>query len=207
MKILLADDHLLFREGLKLLLEMQPDMEVVAEVADLRHLLETVKDTNPDLLIMDYHMPGGESSALLAHCKQRFEALKVIALTGSRSGAVLKQLQQADADAVLLKDTPPKTLLAAIDSIFQGKKILGDDVSEKINEMETELTQRELQILQLVYRGLSTAELASQLNISAKTADKHRENLMRKLQVSNVVQLIHRVKEMNLLPEEGLTSK
>lgn len=207
MKILLADDHLLFREGIKLLLSMQPRVEIVAELSELSSLIERVQQTAPDLLILDYHMPGGETSALIGHCKQRFEGIKIIALTGSRSGTILKQLEQAGADAVLLKDTPPQELLSTIQQVAQGKRILSDDVAAKIATVETDLTQREMQVLQLVYRGLSTAEVAAQLNISAKTADKHRENVMRKLQVSNVVQLIHRVKEMNLLPEEGLTSQ
>lgn len=199
MRIILADDHTLFREGLKLLLTSKPEMDVVAEIDDLSHVVEAVATYNADLLMLDYHMPGGESSAILSYCKQRYKNLRVIALTGSKSGLILKQLQDANADAVLLKDSSAEELLSTIIQVCSGKKVVSESVQEHINKAQIDLTSRELQILQLIYQGLSTAEIALQLNLSPKTADKHRENIMRKLHVNNAIQLIHKVQQLQLL--------
>jgi DNA-binding NarL/FixJ family response regulator len=201
MRIILADDHALFREGLKLMLQSQMGMIVVAEVDTLEQVAPTINRCESDLLILDYHMPGGESSAVLAYCKQRYPQLKIMALTGTKSGVVLKQLQDANADAVLLKDSPPAELLEAIRHIIAGKKVISNQVQTYIEETKIELTSRELQILQLIYAGTSSADAAKQLHLSVKTVDKHRENIMRKFQVANVVQLIHKVQMLELLPK------
>ena len=199
MRIILADDHALFREGLKLLFSSKLDMDVVAEIDNISQVAEAVTKYSADLLILDYHMPGGESSAILSYCKQRYPDLRIIALTGSKSGLILKQLQDANADAVLLKDCSAEELLTAVTQVCSGKKVISQSVQEYIDKIQVELTSRELQILQLIYQGFPTADIAQQLNLSPKTADKHRENIMRKLQVNNAVQLIHKVQELQLL--------
>jgi DNA-binding NarL/FixJ family response regulator len=195
---MLADDHAIFRQGLKLLLQSRSGYHVVAEAATLDRVQPALQENAVDLLIMDYHMPGGESSAVLAYCKQRYPTLKVIALTGAQSGVILKQLRDAKADAVLLKDGSGADLLRCIEQVMAGDQVLPDQVQQHIDAVDTDLTPREQQILQLIYQGLATAEIADQLSLSAKTVDKHRENLMRKLQVNNVVQLIHKVQLLKL---------
>lgn len=199
MDILLADDHTIFRQALKFLLQNQAGMRVVAEAASLDQVQPALQQQAIDLLILDYHMPGGESSALLAYCKQRYPDLKVVALTGTRSGIVLKQLRDARADAVMLKDCSGPELLACIEQVMAGKTILGDAVQEQIATCDEQLTPRELQTVQMIYQGYANADVAAQLNLSAKTVDKHRENIMRKLQVHNVVQLIHKVRQLKLV--------
>jgi DNA-binding NarL/FixJ family response regulator len=199
MDILLADDHAIFRQGLKLLLQSQEGMRVVAEAASLDEVQPALQQQSIDLLILDYHMPGGESSATLGYCKQRYPKLKVIALTGTRSGIVLKQLRDARADAVLLKDCSAPELLRCIAQVMDGRTVLSDAVQEQIATCTELLTARELQTVQLIYQGYASADVAAQLNLSAKTVDKHRENVMRKLQVHNVVQLIHKVRQLKLV--------
>lgn len=199
MNILLADDHAIFRQGLKLLLQQRGNYQVVAEAGSLDQVQALLQQHKIDLLILDYHMPGGESSAVLAWCKQRYSGLKVIALTGSASGINLKQLQDAKADAVLLKDCSGPELLNSIAQVMAGRVVVSAEVQQQIDSCSSELTARELQTAQLIYQGLSTAEMATQLNLSAKTVDKHRENLMRKLEVNNVVQLIHKVQLLKLV--------
>ncbi|WP_174999153.1 response regulator [Rugamonas aquatica] len=199
MNILLADDHTLFRQGLKLLLQSQEGMRVVAEVASLEQVQPALQQQAIDLLILDYHMPGGESSAVLGYCKQRYPELKVIALTGTQSGIVLKQLRDARADAVLLKDCSGPELLHCIAQVMDGRTVLSDAVQQQIATCNEQLTARELQTVQLIYQGYASADVATQLNLSAKTVDKHRENVMRKLQVHNVVQLIHKLRLLNLI--------
>lgn len=194
MQILLADDHAIFRQGLKLLLQQQNGCHVVAEASSLDQVQGFLQQHQIDLMILDYHMPGGESSAVLAYSKQRYPTLKVIALTGSASGINLKQLQDAKADAVLLKDCSGPELLDAIALVMAGKVMVSPTVQQLIDSCSSVLTAREQQIVQMIYQGHSTTEMATQLNLSPKTVDKHRENLMRKLGVSNVVQLIHKVR-------------
>lgn len=201
-RIVLADDHAIFRQGLKLLLQSQTQYRVVAEVASLDQVLPTLQTTEVDLLILDYHMPGGESSAVLAYCKQRYPELKVIALTGANSGLIFKQLRDAKADAVLQKEGSADDLLDCLRHVLSGnhtETLLSDEVQEQIDASNTDLTPRELQILALIYQGLAATEIADRLSLSVKTVDKHRENLMRKLEVNNVVQLIHKVQLLKLV--------
>lgn len=200
-RIAIADDHAIFRQGLKLLLQSQANYQVVAEVASLDQVLPTLQTQDVDLLILDYHMPGGESSAVLAYCKQRYPELKIVALTGANSGVIFKQLRDAKADAVLQKEGSAEALLNCLQQVLTGRHqntLLSEEVEEQIAAADTDLTPRELQILALIYQGLATSEIAEQLSLSAKTVDKHRENLMRKLEVNNVVQLIHKVQLLKL---------
>lgn len=198
MQIILADDHAIFRQGLALLLQAQPGYRIVAEADRLEGVPQLVQQHKPDLLILDYHMPGGESSAVLAYCKQRDPALKVIALTGAQSGMAYRQLIDARADAVLLKDATAPELLRCIADVMAGKTVVPEAVQRQADAVDHGLTPRERQILQLIYQGLPTTEVAEQLHLSVKTVDKHRENLMRKLGVCNVVQLIHKAREFGL---------
>jgi DNA-binding NarL/FixJ family response regulator len=200
-RIAIADDHAIFRQGLKLLLQSQAGYQVVAEIASLDQVLPTLQTQELDLLILDYHMPGGESSAVLAYCKQRYPELKIIALTGANSGVIFKQLRDAKADAVLQKEASAEALLSSLQQVLAGRHqntLLSEEVQEQIAASETDLTPRELQILALIYQGQATNDIAEQLSLSAKTVDKHRENLMRKLDVNNVVQLIHKVQLLKL---------
>ena len=200
-RIAIADDHAIFRQGLKLLLQSQANYQVVAEVASLDQVLPTLQTQEVDLLILDYHMPGGESSAVLAYCKQRYPELKIVALTGANSGVIFKQLRDAKADAVLQKEGSAEALLNCLQQVLMGRHqhtLLSEEIEEQIAAADTDLTPRELQILALIYQGLATSEIAEQLSLSAKTVDKHRENLMRKLEVNNVVQLIHKVQLLKL---------
>lgn len=199
MRIILADDHAIFREGLKLLLQSQFNKTVVAEVDNLEQLKSTLIENQPiDLLIIDYHMPGGDAVALLAYCKKRYTELKIIALTGAQSGLILKQLIDAKADGVLLKEGSANELLTAIQTVMNGKQYFSEAVKTNIAEVNTHLSQRELQVLKLISMGLVSREIAEKLALSVKTVDKHRENIMRKLQVNNLVALVNKAHSLKL---------
>lgn len=202
MRIILADDHAIFREGLKLLLQSQHDHEVVAEVENLESLKTELHKQHAELLILDYHMPGGDAAALLCYCKKRYPEVKIIALTGAQSGQILKQLVAAKADAVLLKDGASAELLLAVQQVMQGKSYFSDTVKHKIADIELQLSSRELQILKLIFSGLVTREIADKLVLSPKTVDKHRENIMRKLHVNNLVELINKVHQLKLFSDD-----
>jgi DNA-binding NarL/FixJ family response regulator len=201
MRIILADDHAIFREGLKLLLQSRPGKEVVAEVENLENLKTELHKQQAELLIVDYHMPGGDAAALIAYSKKRYPELKIIALTGAQSGQILKQLVNAKADAVLLKDGVSAELLFAIQQVMLGKSYFSDAVKNNIADVDVQLSPRELQVLKLVFSGLVNREIADKLALSPKTVDKHRENIMRKLHVNNLVELINKVHQLKLFSD------
>lgn len=188
--MLLADDHALFREGLKLLFTRDAGFQVVGEAQDLLGLKDLLRLTQPDLLLIDYHMPGGDSSAVVNHLKHTQPGLRIVFLTGSSAGGVLKQLADAQADGVLLKDSSAADLLANLRAVMQGQRVIPAEVAALMAPGEGLLTRREMQIVKLIGDGLSNAEMGELLSLSPKTVDKHRENLMRKLEVNSVAQLV-----------------
>lgn len=197
-RLLLADDHQIFRDGLKLLLQTFQHIELVAELCSLAELQQSVKASQPDLLLLDYHMPGGDTSAEITYLKQRQPTLKIIVLTGSQSPQLLQQIEQAQADGILQKNGDARELQQAIHSVMAGQRYIAANVSALLAEAELALTPREFQIMKLVCDGLSNAQIAEALHLSPKTTDKHRENLMRKLNVNNVAQLIKKALQMGI---------
>ena len=198
-KVLLADDHGVFRDGVRLLLANDPAFEVVGEVKDLGGLKEAIRLGQPDLLLVDYHMPGGDSCALVNHLKHTLPALRIVFLTGSSSAAVLKQMADVQADAVLLKDGSAAELMTHLRAVMAGARVIPPAVAELIAQCAGLLTRREMQIVKLIGDGLSNAEMAALLSLSPKTVDKHRENLMRKLEVNSVAQLVLKAHAMGWL--------
>jgi DNA-binding NarL/FixJ family response regulator len=204
MRIIIADDHMIFREGLKLLLGQCPGCRVVAEAGEAATLKTLVREHQPDLVIMDYNMPGGDVGEVLAYLKQRYEGVKVLMLTAERSGALLKHLAEIGADGILLKEGGAEALLRAVRDVAAGKRVIPDNVQVRIDETDFKLTAREFQVLHLICSGWSNTAIAERFALSARTVDKHRENILRKLGVNNVVQLIHKAKALELfesLPE------
>lgn len=199
--LLLADDHTLFREGLKLLLGTMPGVRIVAETGELSSLKALVQQHQPDLLLLDYHMPGGDTAALAQYLRQRYPAMRLVMLTGAASPWVLRQLVDLGADAVLLKALDARTLQASLSEVLAGKRVLPPEVQALMAQPQIELTRREMQILKLVYDGLSNAAIAELLSLSPKTVDKHRENFMRKMGVSSAPLLVRKVHELRLFEE------
>ncbi|GAB4057569.1 response regulator transcription factor [Uliginosibacterium sediminicola] len=202
MRIIIADDHLIFREGLKLLLASSTDYQLVAEAADAAALKPLIAQHQPDLLIMDYLMPGADSGAVLGYLRQRYPALRIIVLTAERSGSLLRNLLDAGADAILLKEGSSADMLDAIRRVSQGQRYLPERVQALIDDAAVHLTARELQVIKLICAGWSNAAIAESFSLSPRTVDKHRENILRKLGVSNAVQLINKARSLGLLGAE-----
>lgn len=203
-RVLLADDHVIFRDGLKLLLQAHlPELEIVAEAEELTALKSLVQNLEPALLMLDYHMPGGDTAALLGYFRQRYPDMRIVMLTGAQSPLVLRQLVDLGADAVLLKQGSGEELLASLRKVLAGGRVLTEAVRERIEQTSLTLTPRELQVMKLIYDGLSNSEIAQSLSLSPKTVDKHRENLMRKMECNNVTQLVKKVYALKLLETES----
>lgn len=198
MRVIIADDHVIFRDGLKLLLAQCPDCHIVAETGDAAALKNLVCDHRPDLVVMDYNMPGGDVGEVLAYLKQRHAGLRVLMLTAERSGALLRHLVEAGADGILLKEGSAEDMLAAIRGVAGGQQVIPENVRARIEEADFKLTAREFQVLHLICSGWANSAIAERFALSPRTVDKHRENILHKLGVNNVVQLINKVKELRL---------
>ena len=200
-RILLVDDQLLFRKGLRALLEDQEDMEVVGEASDGVMAVEHVRSSRRDIVLMDIHMPvcnGTEATRLI---KSERPETKVVALTISDEDDDLFQAIKSGADGYLLKNLRPEELFELLHGVLRGETPLSPAVAGKIltefrqrpwrEPTQTDagdLTSRELEILQLVTGGLSNAEIAARLFIVEGTVKNHLHNILEKLHLENRVQ-------------------
>lgn len=189
-RILLVDDHALFRSSLTMLLEHALNYNVVKTCDSLSAVKDDVDTYKPDIVLMDYHMPSGDSLAVGQLLKQRNPDLKLVYLTGTQSGAVLNQLVQSKADGVLHKEISPEELSNALKLILSGKRAISQHIQDKLPPDNSRFTEREFQLFRLLVQGAATKEIAENLNISPRTAEKHRENLFKKANVRNIAQLI-----------------
>jgi two-component system response regulator NreC len=201
-KIVLADDHTLLREGLRALLSANPKFEIVGEAADGRAAVRQVENLSPDLVMMDLSMPRMTGMDAIREIKKRYPETKVIALTVHKTEEYLRTTLQAGADAYVLKDATHDELLMAVKNVLAGKPFLSPGVSEKVIEGYLEghgsrlpgstlglLSPREREVLKLIAEGYKNKEIAADLCISLKTTEKHRSNLMKKLDLHNAAAL------------------
>ena len=195
-KIVIAEDHRILREGLKALLNSNDSIEVVAEAEDGLEAVRFVEKYRPDLILLDLAMPKMNGISAMKEIRSRVPDTKILALTIHESEDYILETFRAGANGYCLKDSSHAELLNAIESVLAGKAYLSPGVSEKVLEgyldekrtlkehssWET-VTPREREVLKLVGEGYKNKEIADFLCISAKTVEKHRSNLMRKLNV------------------------
>ncbi len=202
LQLIIADDHQLLRDGLKFLLESTPGYTVLAEASNTVMLEDMVTTHNPDIVVSDYNMPNGNMLEVLARLKDNNPALKFIILTGVVSGALYKQLLDIPVDGVLLKEGSMDEILNGLAKVYQGETVLSEVVREQIERVDAMLTSRELEIMNLVVKGASNAEISSTLFISPKTVDNHRSNIFKKLGVRSAVELAEYARKNGLLIED-----
>ncbi|WP_054311957.1 response regulator transcription factor [Mesorhizobium sp. 1M-11] len=199
---ILADDHAIMREGVKLLIGAMENVSVVAEAAEGETLLKLVRDTKADLLVLDLGMPGVSGVPFIAEIRELAPRLKIVVLTANIEPRTVRLALEFGANAYLTKDGDPEELGAAIEALRQGGTYLARTVRFAVSEPDRSrmpdaqeiispvpLTQRERQILLLVAQGMTARETAERLGISQATARKHRENLMRKLDLHSTAEL------------------
>ncbi|NGN39522.1 response regulator transcription factor [Mesorhizobium sp. CGMCC 1.15528] len=200
---ILADDHAIVREGLKLLISVMENVSVVAEAADGEALLGHVRGTRADLLILDLGMPGVAGIQFISDIKALAPRMKILVLTANIEPRTVRAALEAGASAYLTKDGDPEELGAAIEAVKNGGTYLAQTVRFAISEPARNsrpqpaqeilspipLTRREHQILALGAQGMTAREIAERLGISPLTARKHRENLMRKLNLHSAAEL------------------
>jgi RNA polymerase sigma factor (sigma-70 family) len=202
-RILLADDHRLMRSGVRLMLEREPDLSVVGEASDGREAASLAKTLKPDVVVMDIGMPN-LNGIEAAHQMTEENALLAIVIVSMHSDEsyVLRALK-AGARGYLLKDSAEADLIKAVHVVYAGKsffspavsKVLLDDYVRKLKRSRTEdaydmLTPREREVLQLIAEGKSNKDVANLLNLSVYTVESHRSNLMEKLNLRGLPELI-----------------
>ena len=201
-RIVLADDHTILREGLRALLESDPKFKVIGEAENGMEAIRISLNLKPDLVLMDLSMPKVHGFEAIKEIKKQAPAIKIIALTVHKREEYLLATLQAGADGYILKDANHSELIGAIKNVLEGKRYLSPEISGTIidgyingrKELESKstwdsLTQRERGVLKLVAEGNTTKEIADTLFISSKTVEKHRTNLMRKLDLHNIAAL------------------
>lgn len=200
--IILADDHAIMRTGLRVILESQFDLNVVAEAENGREAVQLVDEHQPDLLIMDISMPGLNGMEATKQILESNDTVNIIALSVHSEKQFIVGMLRAGASAYLLKDCVKDELITAIRTVSRGEQYLSpgiagfvlDDYRRILREdgqhVFSRLTPREREVLQLIAEGESTKQIAAALHISVKTVETHRQHIMNKLEIFNIPDLV-----------------
>jgi DNA-binding NarL/FixJ family response regulator len=202
-KVLLADDHVLIRHGIKKIIKANEELRVVGEASSGEELMGFLETLEVDLIILDIAMPGIGGMETLGKVKNRYPWIKILMLTMYKNKQYFYNAMAAGADGYLMKDDSDSELLVAIDKVLSGKSYISpfmaedfadDVISMYRNERRSpfqELTRREKEILQLVVKGLTSKQMAEHLHLSQRTVDHHRSNLLRKFNRKNSVEMVN----------------
>lgn len=198
-RLLIADDHALVREGLKRLLALAPDISVAAEAENGGQVLEFVRDNSLDLVLLDMSMSGLSGVDVIAHIRSHAPRLPILVLSMHNEPQVAKRALKAGASGYLTKDSDPETLLAAIRRVAGGGRFVDADLAEQMvfeaalpapQLPHEQLSDREFHILRLLAGGKTVNEIAEALSISNKTVSTHKTRLMQKMQFSSNSDLV-----------------
>lgn len=199
LRILLAEDHSILREGLKSLLSTQPDIEITGEAEDGQQAIQQANALQPDLVLMDLTMPRMNGTDAIRAIKRRNPEMRVIVLTVHKAAEYVRTALEAGASGYVLKDDTHQELVTAIRTVIAGRTYLSPRICDQVvsgflgrgaSAAETELpwetlTDREKAVIKLVAEGYKNREIAEFLSVSIKTVEKHRSNLMKKLDLHN----------------------
>ena len=201
-RLLIADDHKLMREGLRALIEKEPDMQVVGEAEDGKSIVGLVGKASPHVIVMDVSMPDLNGIDATRKILAANPHVKVVGLSGHADQHFVREMLTAGASAYILKHTASDELMRAIRTVMKGGKYLSSDVARGVMDAYVEmsrplgknqafivLTDREREVLQLIAEGKSTKEVADDLGVSVKTVETHRRNIMEKLDIHSVAEL------------------
>ncbi|MGK0365242.1 MAG: DNA-binding NarL/FixJ family response regulator [Saprospiraceae bacterium] len=201
-KVLIADDHQVFRDGIESILEDVEGMEVVAQAEDGRIVLEKLKTITPDVILMDISMGGANGIETTQIVKKDYPQIKVLVLSMHEETDYIVKMLEAGASGYLLKDAGSNEMIKAIQEVYSGGTYYSQQVSaaivshltntnkKKEKQTGTPLTRRETEILELITNEYTNPEIAEKLFISIRTVDTHRRNLLEKLNMKNTAGLV-----------------
>ncbi len=212
-RCVIADDHEMLRYGVRRLLEDDPDFAVVGEAGDAAEALKLVLEHRPDLVLLDISMPGMSSFEAGRLIEEHCAGTRIVYLTMHEDGEYVQQALRSGASGYLLKDTPAPLLLSALREVHRGERSLSPQVKTKLKDgailrdqplrtplRRSTLTLREREVMKLLAEGHTVKHAAAVLGISVKTAEAHKFNLMRKLDIHNKAQLVTVAIQKKILP-------
>jgi two-component system, NarL family, response regulator NreC len=200
-RILICDDHMLFVEGVKAMLRNESSLEILGEARDGRQAIDLAQQLKPDVLLMDISMPDMNGFEATRRVHKAEPAIKVLILTMHDEEELVARCLEAGASGYIIKDAPASQLMYAIEAVYRGEKYLSPAVLNKViggyvqnstrpKTSYDRLTSREREILKLLAEGLSVKDIAIHLNLSVKTVEAHKYNLMKKIDVHDRAELI-----------------
>ncbi len=214
-KVLLADDHKIVRDGIKLMLQSQAGINVVDEAGNGLEVLNKLEVNIVDLVIMDINMPEMDGIKATKEIREKYPETKVLALSMSNDELHIRQMIQAGASGYIMKSAGRSELKSAITSIMEGKHYFSDEANQSImmdlvkgkNKSKTpeivHITDRELEILELIVKEHTNQEIAKKLFISSRTVDAHRRNLLQKTGARNTAGLVKYAFQHNLISTDN----
>jgi DNA-binding NarL/FixJ family response regulator len=216
LSLLLIDDHTILREGLRSLLELQPDLHVAGEAATFEDAIEMAARLNPDVVLTDIGLPGRSGLLLVRELRKVCPAARIILLTAHASEEYIRAGLDAKVDGYVLKDSGHAELISAIHAVAAGQHFLCKAVASRVlatylhgggpetsQDPLRSVTSRERQVLTRIAAGNSNKTVARELNLSVKTIEKHRANLMRKLGLHNAADITRFALNHHLMAQEG----
>ena len=215
LRILIADDHPLFRKGMRALLSTLPDLEVIGEATTGEEVVALAEALQPDVILMDLQMPGGNGIAATRHILETSPHIRILVITLFEDDESVFTALRAGARGYVLKDTDEQEMLRAIRAVGGGEAIFSPAIATRLidffagprptafKEVFPDLTGREREILNLIAQGLSNADIAARLVLSLKTVRNHVSNIFSKLQVADRAQAIVRARSAGLGEERS----
>ena len=205
-KVIVIDDHQLFREGMISLLSKNEDLEIVGEAASSEELFPLLENTSAHIVLIDITMPGMNGLEAIEKAREKHPLVKFIVLTMHAEGQYVVKAVRNGAFGYLIKNADENELIDAIKNVAIGKKYFNNEISQLMignmaieGESHKKLSERELEVLILVSEGQTTKEIAEKLFVSSRTVETHRVNMMRKLKVQNTAELIKKAAHLNLI--------
>lgn len=186
-RVMIVDDHPVVRMGLKTMLESEDDISVVAMAGSAAEAFREIPKADPEVVLMDLRMPGMDGADAIAEIRRQWPGIRVLVLTNYQEDEYISKTIQAGAMGYLLKRTPQEEIVKAVHTLFHNGRYIPEDISGRLLEIigRDRLSERELEVLSLVCKGLSNKEIAQKLFISDKTARNHVTNCLAKLDASD----------------------
>ena len=212
LRIVLADDHVMVRQGIRQFLEEEGDIAVVAEAADGQEAVRLVAQHQPDVAVLDVQMPGTTGVEATRQIRERFPGVRILILTAYDDDPYVFALLRAGADGYILKSAPAEELVRAVRSVAAGQTALSPEIARKVvqqmaapaasADQPEPLTDREIEVLRLTARGRTNKEIGRELGISARTVQGHLANIFGKLEVSSRTEAVTRAIHLGLVSAE-----
>ncbi len=206
--VVLADDHVVVRSGLRVLLDAEASIDVVAEAGDVSAAIAAVAEHSPDVLVLDLHMPGESSLLAIPPLRERHPGTHVVVLTAQRDPSFAGEALRLGASGYVPKEAAESQLLEAIEVAAQGGTYLEPQLGARLaasaaaaaaGGAATQLSEREIEVLRLIARGLTNREMAARLHLSVRTVESHRARIQRKLGLSRRSDLVDYALERGLI--------